>query len=362
MELLLLPKYDTLAASGRLRFYQFVPYYELAGFTVHVSPLFDNRYLYALFNSRRTAITDIIRCYWRRITTVLGVKKNCIAVIHCESTPYLPNILEWWLSFRGIPYIYDFDDAIFHNYDEHNNVLIRTIYKQKIARIIRNASHIFAGSDYLCRYARAYNNGVSLVPTVVDIDRYGVKDYDQAVVERFTIGWVGSPSTTHYVESVIDVLRHFCVQHHARLVLVGARPLATEDPNVEVRPWQEDTEAQEIQRFDVGIMPLLDESWARGKCGYKLIQYMACGIPVVASPIGENSRIVENGKNGYLASTAEEWFRALETLLFDRELRRALGMAGREKVEKCYSLQYLAPKLIGFINQIGNEFQNQESL
>lgn len=362
MELWLLPKYDSLAASGRLRIFQFIPFFEHAGYRVHVSPLLDNHVVSVIFRGMRPRAVDLVRCYWRRIKTVLALKSDCVAVIQYETTPFMPNFLEWWLSFRGVPYIYDYDDAIFHRYDENKNAVIRLLFRKKIANIIRHAAHVLAGSDYLLLYARRFNKNVSLIPTVVDLQRYDKKDFAASVGRTFTIGWIGSPSTTHYLESVLTMLRRFCQEKDAKLVLVGATIPSEMESNIETRPWREDTEVNEIKQFDVGIMPLIDESWARGKCGYKLIQYMACGVPVIASPVGENVRIVEHGVNGYLAATEEEWLNALDALTRDPDLRRRLGEKGREMVEKRYSLQNMAPKLMHLLSEIGPDSEILKTL
>jgi glycosyltransferase involved in cell wall biosynthesis len=191
---------------------------------------------------------------------------------------------------------------------------------------------------------------VEVIPTVIDLANYPLKDSGSAS-KVFTIGWIGSPSTARYLKAIAPALAELCKGGRARVCLVGSGPIDLKDVPVEVIAWDEKTEVDEIRRFDVGIMPLPDEPWARGKCGFKLIQYMACGLPVVASPVGVNSEIVDDGVNGYLASTTDEWVSALEALMADAELRRQMGAAGRKRVEEKYCLAVTAPKFVELLKQ-----------
>jgi glycosyltransferase involved in cell wall biosynthesis len=182
----------------------------------------------------------------------------------------------------------------------------------------------------------------------VDSTRYRLKPFRKRPV--FTIGWIGSPTTAIYLEPLYAVLGRLSQHSVIRLVLVGGYP--KDIPNgfpVDYRPWSEEAEAEQMLDFDVGIMPIPDEPWAYGKCGYKLIQYMACGLPVVASRVGANIRIVKDGVNGYLASTDTHWEQALRALQENPELRQAMGSQGRRDVEAHYSLQVAAPRLANLI-------------
>jgi glycosyltransferase involved in cell wall biosynthesis len=215
--------------------------------------------------------------------------------------------------------------------------------------VIRGASAVIAGNEYLARYAREANSNVTLIPTVVDVARYLPCTRKRGHDGRLVVGWIGSPSSAGYLLERIEALRRFCRNASARLVLVGSGPIELPGVPVEVRSWREDAEVAEIQRFDIGIMPIPDTPWARGKCGFKLIQYMACGVPVVASPVGANVRIVDDGQNGFLAGTDDQWVAALSTLAASSLRRQQFGMAGREKVVRRYSLDVAAPLLAGVL-------------
>jgi glycosyltransferase involved in cell wall biosynthesis len=249
--------------------------------------------------------------------------------------------------------VVDYDDALFHQYDQHRSAWVRRLLGGKIARVMRGAHLVTAGNAYLADYARrAGAPRVEIIPTVIDLERYPPAGVRPASDTPFTIGWIGSPSTAKYLLAIAPALAEVCAGGRGVVRLIGAGPVDLPGVPVEVLPWNGSTEVEELKRFDVGIMPLPDEPWERGKCGFKLIQYMACGLPVVASPIGVNMEIVEQGVNGYLAETTAEWVQALNTLLLDADLRKRMGQAGRKKVEQEYSLQVTGPRLAGRIKSI----------
>jgi glycosyltransferase involved in cell wall biosynthesis len=345
MKVLVLTKYDQLAASTRYRFSQFAPYLLANGVELELSPLLSDTYLEERFSRGKASPIHSLNAFIRRAKVVLSARKYDRVILYFEAFPYFPAFFEMILRFLKVPYIYDFDDAIFHQYDRHSNPFIRFLLRNKIRNVIRGASCVFAGNEYLAAYARQVNSNVSIFPTVVDTRRYLVVE-KKSNSRSLVVGWIGSPSTAIYLKEQIPVLRDFCSKYGAKLVLIGSGPIEMPGIPVEIKDWSEDTEIAELQQFDVGIMPLPDTDWARGKCGFKLIQYMACGVPVIASPVGVNQAIVENGVNGYLASTPAEWFSALESLQSNEELRKTMGRAGRERIEARYSLQTVAPRML----------------
>jgi glycosyltransferase involved in cell wall biosynthesis len=345
MNVLFLTKYSGAAASTRHRYLQFLPYLEQAGIHGVVSPLLDDEYLRRMFAGGKPRLA-YLRALVRRTLDVATSRRFDRVVVHCEAYPYLPPVFEWYLQKGKARYVYDFDDAIFHQYDTHPNRLVRLALSGKIRRVIEGASAVIAGNDYLAEYARRVNDRVSVIPTVVDTDQYRLPE--QATIEAnrpLVVGWIGSPSTAPYVAQQSEALRTFCARRRARVVLVGSGPVALPGVPLEVRPWREQREVRDLQDFDVGIMPLPDTPWARGKCGFKLVQYMACGVPVVASPVGVNTQMVESGVNGYLATTPAEWLEALEKMAGDPSHRKRMGTTGRRQVIERYSLQSAAPRL-----------------
>jgi glycosyltransferase involved in cell wall biosynthesis len=249
------------------------------------------------------------------------------------------------------PYVLDYDDAIFHRYDRHPNIMVRILLGQKIDRVMKGAALVVAGNDYLADRARhAGANRIEYLPSVVDLDRYP-PGRDQKR-EHPAIGWIGSPVTARYLHLVHPALAQVCSGNRARLIVVGGGDIEIGGVPTESHPWSEQTEVSAISSFDIGIMPVPDEPWERGKCGYKLIQYMACGLPVVASPVGANNQIVENGVNGFLASTMPQWVHALNALIDDPILSEQMGKAGRRKAEEKYCLQVTAPRLANLLRSV----------
>lgn len=354
---LFLTKYARNGASSRYRTFQYLPWLERAGLHCEVAPLFDEAYLVHRYQSGRAHFGDILRAFLRRIFTLVTVGRYDLVVIEYELLPYFPAWPERFLGWLGVPYVVDYDDALFHQYDQHEKWWIRRLLGGKIARVMRGARLVTAGNAYLADYARqAGAPHVEIIPTVIDLERYPrtspTRTRTRTPNDPVTIGWIGSPSTSNYLRAIAPALAEACAAGKAQVRLIGSGPIELPGVSVEVLPWSEATEVGMLQRFDVGIMPLPDEPWARGKCGFKLIQYMACGLPVVASPVGVNTEIVEHRMNGFLADTKDEWVAALRTLLLDAELRQGMGQAGRKKVEERYSLQVTGPRLAELVKSV----------
>jgi glycosyltransferase involved in cell wall biosynthesis len=350
MKVLLLAKYGAKAASTRHRFLQYFPALKQAGIDVTTSVLLDDQYLEHKLDEARVSVWPVARGFARRLRDLLNASAFDVIVVHCEIFPYLPAWVEQLLRWRRIPYIVDFDDAIFHNYDLHRSRLVRHFLGHKFARALAGSALVLAGNEYLASYARRWNDRVETLPTVVDVERYRPRRREKAA-DAFTIGWMGSPTTAPYLTEIEPALRRFFSSHTGRLVLVGSGAVGLNGVPLEVHRWAETKELEELGDFDVGIMPLPDTPWTRGKCGFKLVQYMAVGLPVVASPVGVNSTLVEHGVDGYLASSSAEWLKALVTLAEDRSLRMAMGDTGRVKVERQYSLQSTAPRLVELLKE-----------
>ena len=341
MKILILSRYGSLGASSRVRFLQYIPYFESQGVNVTVKPLLSNAYINALYKgkSRRH---EIIKGYFKRVVTLLNVRDYDLVVIEKEVFPFMPAVVEYLFNILDIKYIVDYDDALFHNYDCHSNRLVRIILGKKIDSVMRSASIVIAGNNYIAEYAElAGAKNIEVIPTVVDTSRYQVKR--KAHTKTPIVGWIGTPHTSKYLHRLLPVFKSI-KDIDVRFVAVGARPEDFEEGLIEAWPWSEETEVSSIQQFDIGIMPLNDSPWERGKCGYKLIQCMACGVAVVASPVGVNCKIVEPDKTGKLPNSLEEWDIALRSLLdLSSKNISEMGNAGRIKVEELYSLQAQAP-------------------
>jgi glycosyltransferase involved in cell wall biosynthesis len=285
----------------------------------------------------------VIKGYISRLRDLLRIYKYDVIVIEKELLPYAPAVFERLLSRLKTPYVVDYDDAVFHNYDTSDNRIIRQSLNKKIDIVMRKADIVVAGNEYLASRAREANaSEIVIIPTVIDIEKYPHVPPDHE--DPLIIGWIGSPDTIRFVEPIFDALRDICEMIPARVILVGSGPVDIDDVPVKIIEWSEDTEVDLISRFDVGIMPLQDTPWQRGKCALKLIQYMGCGKPVVASPVGVNDSIIAEDVNGYLATTHDDWVSQLKRIYEDIELARQLGINGRKKVKNEYSLSVTVPK------------------
>lgn len=338
---------------------QYIPALEDAGWTVQVHPLLCNRYLATIYDTRKTVwlrlrrLVLIVQGYVHRFRILLQRCKHDVVWVEKELFPFLPSIFENLIFAASKTYILDYDDAVFHNYDLNKNVLVRGLLRNKLQSLIAGASAVTVGNGYLSEYA--FHQGarhIERVPTVIDLTRYQVAA--EPATDVFRIGWIGSPSSAQYLPMVYSALQRLAKKRNIVFVTVGAPPISVQGVQVEQYDWKLESEANLIQSFHVGIMPLNNTPWECGKCGYKLIQYMACGRPVIASPVGVNTEIVTEDV-GRLANTEEEWERTLDELASDPQLRLRLGTAARFAVEKTYTKQVVAPKIDRLLRQYAGE-------
>lgn len=353
ISLLLLPKYGRLAASSRHRMYQYMPYLEKENIRCECHPLFDDVYLKRYFSNKKRSVHAHIKYYIKRLWLLSRARKFDVVIIHTEILPYFWSFPEKILNWLNVPYILDFDDALFHQYDNHQLWLVRWLFGNKIASIMKGAQLVIAGNAYISSYANKIGvKCVEIIPTVIDYQRYVNTSRSDIENPKFIIGWIGSRSTSKYLEEIASSLANVCSDDKASVRLIGSGDIKLQDVPFEHISWDEETEIGLIKSFDVGIMPLPDELWERGKCGFKLIQYMACGLPVVASPVGVNADIIDSGVNGYLASTQEDWLKALITLRDNKDLRIQMGNEGKKKVQKKYCYQVTATRMAQIIKSV----------
>ena len=336
-KILLLPKYPPMAASSRLRTYQYVPFWEKHVGKVEVSPLLNQQYLQELYAGKRIRKFNVFTCYLKRLFILFSAFRYDLIWVEKELFPFLPPFAEWLLS-RTKGYVVDYDDAIFHNYDGSDFPIVRHLLPRKIDRVMRYSKLVWAGNPYLMDRARtAGAKRVSFLPTVIDSARYRLKTHSPNPVT--CIGWIGSPTTQKYLQELLPVFEVLHRLFPIRILLVNGSESLAFSGELEVIPWTEEGEVDAILRMDIGIMPLPDSPWERGKCAYKLIQYMACGLPVVASPVGFNTTVVTHGHNGYLADTPESWQKHLTDLSLHPEKRQAMGKQGYLRVQESYTLE-----------------------
>ena len=345
--ILILSRHATLAASSRLRTNQYVPFLRSKGADVMVAPFFDERYLRKLYESGGRDATDVARGYLRRAMALAGLRRASVVWIEKEVFPFLPGFIEAIPARMGVRYVVDYDDATFHTYDNNSGAFVRRALANKLDALLAGAQAVTAGSAYLEAYARTHGaKCVVRIPTVVDLTRYLVKA--RPAGDEIRIGWIGTPATTAYLQLLQEPLREVARSSRIRLVTVGAGKIAEFGVPLEQHAWSADTEAELLSTMAIGVMPLPDAPWERGKCGYKLVQYMAAGRPVIASSVGANVDIV-TPRVGILADGAAAWCAALRSLVENAGLRSRLGAQARKDVEAFYSLQATAPKVCAIL-------------
>lgn len=334
MKVLFLTQTTELGPSSRYRVYQLLPWLQQLGVECTVSPAIDDALYRRLYldsggkGSRRGAFA----ASWRRRRADLQRAGDFDAVFVQKGVfPGLYSGFERKFAARR-PLVFDFDDAIWLPRVGGSRVL-RTLHREAAVQdILRCAAAVIAGNDFLAEYAARFNRKVTVVPSSISVEAY------ETAANSGLVGWIGSRTTLPYLKPLKAIFE-----------TLGIKPriIASGDPTqlgfeVEFRPWRLETEMEELSHIGIGIAPLPDTPWEHGKCGVKILQYMASGIPVVASPVGANRGIVTHGVNGFLAGNTQEWTTALHRLIADPKLRQQLGTAGHQTVEKRFRVQRAA--------------------
>lgn len=250
---------------------------------------------------------------------------------------------------RGI--VYDFDDAVMYR-NSYASSPYSTTRERRFARTVMSADHTIAGNTFLADQTRRYTNQVTVIPTAIDIKKYTPKNYTTEN-KKVTIGWIGSSSTLPYLADIKGVFETLGKRYkHIELEIICDTFFDCKNITVIKKMWNVEEDVEALKTLDIGVMPLTDDPWSRGKCGLKLLQYCGVGVPVVCTPIGVNRDVVQDGANGFWAVTAEEWIEKLSILIEDPSLRQKMGLHGRELVRESYSMQGCAPRLYGVLDEV----------
>ena len=336
-------------AGCRFRIAQFIPYLRQEGFDVTISPFYSTEFFRLVYRPGHTLrkVMMFVGLLWRRLVELWSIRQYDLVFLYREAIPIGPPIIERLIHGLGVPMVLDFDDAIFMaNVSDANRSLAFLKNPGRVATVLRLSRRATVGNEFLARYARQYNDAVTVIPTVVDTTRFRPRADRVADPRGPIVGWVGSPTTYQYLERLSDVLREVAARHPFVLRVSGAgRPVNIPGVVVEEAPWSMAEEVRLFNGLDIGVYPLTDDDWSRGKCGFKAIQCMACGVPVVAAAVGVNREIITDGVDSFLASTHEEWVEKLSRLLADAALRARMAAAGRQTIEQRYSLRVAAPQL-----------------
>lgn len=320
MKLLCLPKYDSAGASSRYRTHQFLRHWRNDGIEITVEPLITQTSSDGPIKNR----LRLIRTVLKRLARMVLYSYDGI-YLEKEALPYIPWSIEMllWKLHRGF-IIVDYDDAIFHNYDRTPNYVVRALLRSKIPKLLNHCDFVSTGSPYLTSWIESNSTcNVKEIPTSVNYKLYepsrSLRQQKSSYKSQWTVGWIGSRSTSQFLIPLIPVLRNFCDTTGSRLLLIGDK--TSFDPALadfaEIRQWSHENEQNDLSSIDVGIMPLPSTPFARGKCGFKLIQYMASGAITISTPLEANLKIDRGGVN-YFADTADEWLTALHATYDNR--------------------------------------------
>ncbi len=366
--LLALVPAPSVAASTRFRVEQFGPALAAAGIELSVRPFLDEegfRVLYAqggAITKLRTAATAVAG----RLGDLVRAQRADVVLVHREAALVGPPILEWAIARAlGRPVIFDLDDAIWVPY-------VSPTYGALLSRLLKSpakthftlgaAAAVICGNRYLSDYAQRYNARVDIIPTVVDTDIFRPAAHHNAVP---VLGWIGTHSTVQYLRAILPALRRLATQRRFVLCVVGAELDAAEMVGLDVdhRRWSLDREVADFQSLDLGLYPLVEDAWSVGKSGFKAIQYMAAGVPVVASPVGVTTEIISDGRTGFLAADEDTWVRRLTELIDSEPTRRRLANAGRAEVVARWSLAAHAPRFVDLVRSVltGSQASNSQA-
>jgi glycosyltransferase involved in cell wall biosynthesis len=349
-----------ISPGQRFRFEHYLPLLEREGIKYKVSSYFSMKGRKALYSNENTfgKMLAIFRGYLIRIGDLFRVMRYDYVYIHREDTPVGPPVFSWIMS-RVLrrKLIYDFDDAIWiPGMSDYNRKFSFIKFFGNVAKISKWSHTVTVGNAYLKEYADIYNKNVKVIPTVVNTETMH-NQVQQQDIALPAIGWTGSFSTLVYLNIILPVLQQLQEKFDFIFYVI-----ADKDPQLPLKhyrfiKWNKDTEVQDLLNFHIGLMPLTNDQYSKGKCGFKAIQYMSLGMPAIVSPVGVNTEIVKSGEDGFICESPEEWKDKIELLLKDTLLRKKMGQAARAKIEKAYSIKATEKTFLGlFQNGIHKSF------
>lgn len=329
------------APSQRFRFEQYFEVLRENGHSAELASFFTQKQWAKLYLEGKTLakIGIMFSAFIRRFFLLFKVRKYDYLFIHREAAMIGPPIFEWMIAkILRKKFIYDFDDAIWlPNYSEVNARFQGLKMYGKVRRIIKWADRITVGNLFLAEYAKQFNANVEVIPTTLDLQRQHNKDGNQEQ-EPLVIGWTGTHTTGRYLQDLLPVLDALAKTNTFVFRVISNQAPDFERPYLEFVKWNKTSEIEDLASFNIGVMPLEDNEWARGKCGFKGLQYMALGIPALLSPVGVNTEIIEEGINGFLCKSNEDWLEKLTLLLSNTELRNKIGAEGKNTIQERYSV------------------------
>ncbi|RYD96687.1 MAG: glycosyltransferase [Sphingobacteriales bacterium] len=346
------------APSQRLKYEQYYDHFRAAGYDIEWSCFYDDEAWKVIYKPGHYAgkAMAFVRGYARRLRDLFRLKKYDAVYIHLWVTPIRPAFFEWLYSKVAKKIIYDIDDLVFLKEASHIawwKGMLKS--RKKPVYLMKVAKHVITCTPFLDEFARKYNPNTTDISSTINTDAYvPVNQYRND--HKLVLGWSGSHSTVVYLYLLNDVLQELAKTHDFKLLVMGSTKYHLEGVDYEAVEWTREREIPTLQKFDIGLYPLhLEDQWVMGKSGLKALQYMALGIPTVATGLGANHRVIQDGVSGYLVKTKEEWLEKLKLLLENPEERRRVGTAAHDRVEALYSIRENAPVYLRILDRVVNE-------
>jgi len=321
---------DLDVAASRYRVLQYLPYLKEHGVQATVLPFQKG--------------------FFKKLKLFKSVNEYDILFIQRKRFPVL------WLKYirkNARRIVYDFDDSVMYRNSKAANPESNTRVKM-FKNMVNASDYVIAGNEYLQKNTTPFTHNVTIIPSPIDMSLYPLKKYSEKN-DNITLGWIGATGSIHYLEKMKPVFEALGKKYEdLRLKIICNVFFDCDNITVEKKLWSEQEEVADIQSLDIGLMPLMDDPWSHGKCGLKILQCLATGVPVVCSPAGVNKEIVKNGVHGFWANTREEWIEKLEILINDPDRRERMGMEGRKRVIEHYSLEANAPRMLKIFQQLSS--------
>ncbi|MBM3251169.1 MAG: glycosyltransferase family 4 protein [Candidatus Omnitrophica bacterium] len=354
MKVLFLVPYPTEGPSNRYRVEQYLPYLKTQGIDYCIRPFMSSDFFKIMYKRGRhfKKIFLLLGSTAKRLSDLVRYNKYDLVFVHIESFPFGPAICEWFFSKLGKPIIYDFEDAVYlPNFKGNNKVMNTLRHPGKFYQILRLSDHVIVCNRYMRDFVYSFNRNVTVIPTSIDTGKFKLKDVNSQNKTPI-IGWIGSHTTSYCLNQLINVFIKLAEKFDFSLKIIGGEEnFNIPGVNVINEKWTLQKDIENFQSLDIGIYPLPNDERALAKTPFKTIQYMSVGVPVMASRVGGNIEIIQDGINGFLAATENEWLEKLTSLIQDINLRKKMGLAGRKTVEERYSLERNAPYFVEILKK-----------
>jgi len=355
--LFIVPYPKDCAPSQRLKFEQYYSYFEKEGIECILRPFMTESFYRIVYQKNKylEKIIFTLLGYVRRCFHMIEAMRCDVIYLHLEAAPFGPPFFEYILYKLKKPIIYDIDDIVYLPHASKANSFVRMLkYYKKTPQIVKFSSQVIAVTNYLKRFAEQYGRKAICIPPTIDTNKYFLAD--KPCGRKLCIGWTGSHSTSEYLLILANTLKKINQEHDVRIKVMGDGNFKIDGLAIEAKEWSADTEIKDIQEIDIGLYPLPKNEWIMGKGGLKALQYMGMGIPVVATRVGAVLDFIQDGVNGFLVDSEEEWIEKISRLIEDADLRRRVGLAARKTVEERFSVKANAPKMLGIIQGVYKDY------